>query len=113
VILSVFVSLSPVMSSTRIVTRHAPGAGAVVVAVPPGELASNSRSPLKSHRVITIGVDRSTGVDVDVNVTGVPATTGFGAQSKSAFGRARATPAPSGDTTAPTVSRQAASTSLT
>jgi hypothetical protein len=56
--------------------------------------------------------DRSR-VDVEVNVTGVPATTGFGVQSKSAVGRARATPTPSGNTTAPTVSRQAVSRSLT
>jgi hypothetical protein len=48
-----------------------------------------------------------------VNVTVVPATTGFGAQSKSAIGCATATPVPSGDTTAPTVAKQAVSRSLT
>jgi hypothetical protein len=95
------------------VTLQVPVAGAVAVAVPSGDLASILWSPLNSHRVLEIGADGSDGVDVDVNVTGVPATTGFGAQSKSAVGRARATPAPSGDATAPTVSKQAASRSLT
>jgi hypothetical protein len=53
------------------------------------------------------------GVDVDVSVTVVPAMTGFGAQSKSAVGWASATPPPSGDTTAPTVAKQAVNRSLT
>jgi len=52
------------------------------------------------------------GVDLEVNVTVVPVTTGFGAQSKSAIGWASATPVPSGDTTAPTVAKQAVSRSL-
>jgi hypothetical protein len=62
--------------------------------------------------VSKIDVDTSNG-EVDVNVTRLPATTGFGARSKSAAGRARATPDPSGDTTAPTASTQAVSRSLT
>jgi hypothetical protein len=52
------------------------------------------------------------GVEVEMNVTGVPATTGFGAQLKSAAGCARATAAPSGDRIAPTVSTQTVSSSL-
>jgi hypothetical protein len=48
-------------------------------------------------------------MDVDVRVTGVPATTGFGVQSKSAVGSASATPNPSGDTSAPVASKQVVS----
>jgi hypothetical protein len=60
-----------------------------------------------------IGVLTSEGVDVDVSVTGAPATTGFGVQSKSAVGWASATSDPSGDTTAPIANKQAVSKSLT
>jgi hypothetical protein len=56
--------------------------------------------PVEVPPVSKIGLDTSNGIEVDANVTRLPATTGFGAQSKSAAGRARATPDPSGNTTA-------------
>jgi hypothetical protein len=83
----------------------------VAVTLPGGRI-SNPGWPSRSHSVAMIRV-YAAGVDVDVNVTVVPATTGFGAQSKSAVGRATATPVPSGDTTALTVAKQAVSRSLT
>lgn len=108
-------ALSPALSTTRTATVQSPGAGAIAVAVmlPTGERISNPRWPSKSHSILVIGVFASVGVDVDVNVTVVPATTGCGAQSKSAVGWASATPVPSGDTTAPTVAKQVVSRSLT
>ena len=64
------------------------------------------------HSYDVIGVRASSGVDVDVNVTAVPVTICWGAHVKPGVGVAEATPVPSGDTTAPTVSRQAQSRSL-
>jgi hypothetical protein len=85
----------------------------VTALVPAGVVVSNLWSPSRSQSIFLIGRVASAGVDVDVSVTGVRATTGFGDQSKSAVGCARATPTPSGDTTAPTVAKQAVSRSLT
>src|ERR687895_1074779 len=113
VISLVLVSVSPALSSTRMVTLHAPGPGAVTVAVPSGDLTSNLWSPVSSQRVFVIGTEGSSGVDVDVKITDVPVTTGFGAQSKSAVGFPSATPTPNGDTTAASVSKHAASRGLT
>src|SRR5918992_1249522 len=95
------------------VTLHVPGPGAVTVAVPSGDLTSNLWSPVSSQRVFVIGTEGSSGVDVDVKITDVPVTTGFGAQSKSAVGFPSATPTPNGDMTAASVSKQAASRGLT
>jgi hypothetical protein len=72
------------MSSTRTVTLDVPGEAAVAVAAPPGKLTSNWWSPSKSYRVSKIGADISNGSRWEVNVTRLPATIGFGAQSKSA-----------------------------
>jgi hypothetical protein len=114
---TVFVALAlcPALSTTRTATVQLPTAGAVAVAVmlPAGERISNPGWPSRFHSILVICMFASEGVDVDVNVTSVPATTGFGAQSKSAVGAATATPIPSGDTTAPTVAKQAVSRSLT
>ncbi|HEV3378893.1 MAG TPA: hypothetical protein VG126_16600 [Thermoleophilaceae bacterium] len=101
------------MSSTRMVTFHVPGAGAVTVAVPSGDLTSNLWSPVSSQRVLEIGTEGSTGVDVEVKVTEVPVTTGFGAQSKSAVGLPMATPTPTGDMTAASVSEHVVRRHLT
>jgi hypothetical protein len=108
-------ALSPVLSQTRTATVQSPGAGAVAVAVmlPAGGRISNPAWPSRFHSILVIVAVAFVGVDVDVNVTVVPATTGFGAQSKSAIGWATATPVASGDTTAPTVAKQAVSRSLT
>jgi hypothetical protein len=108
-------SLPPVLSQTRRATVQLPadGAVAVTVLVPAGGRVSNPGWPSSFHAVLVIVAVASVGVDVDVNVTLVPATTGLGAQSKLAVGWATATPVPSGDTTAPTVAKQAASKSLT
>jgi hypothetical protein len=95
------------------VTLHVPGAGAVTVAVPSGDFTSNLWSPVSSQRVLEIGIAGSSGADVEVKVTEVPVTTGFGAQSKSAVGFPMATPTPSGDTTTASVSKQAVSRSRT
>jgi hypothetical protein len=66
------------------------------------------------HSAFVMGRCAWKGVDVEIKVTVVPETTGFGAQSKLAVGCcARATPTPSGDTTAPAVSKQAVTRSLT
>jgi hypothetical protein len=115
VIVFVALSLSPALSTMRMTTVQVPGAGAVAVAVmlPAGERISKPGWPSKFHSIREIGVAAFAGVEVDVNVTVVPATTGFGVQSKLAVGAATATPIPSGDTTTPTVSRQAVSRSLT
>src|ERR687891_2300444 len=113
VISLVLASVSPALSSTRIVTLHVPGAGAMAVAVPSGDFTSNLLSPVNSQRVLEIGMEGSSGVEVEVKVTDVPVTTGFGAQSKSAVGFPMATPTPSGDTTAASVSKHAVSRSLT
>jgi hypothetical protein len=115
VIALLVVSLSPALSTTRTVTVQVPGAGAVAEAVmlPAGEWISNPGLPSRSQSVPVIGLLAFMGVDVEMIVTMVPATTGFGAQSKSAVGWAMATPIPSGDTTAPTVAKQAVSSSLT
>jgi hypothetical protein len=64
------------------------------------------------HAYDVIGLRSSSGVDVDVKVTGVPVTTSWGAHVKSGVGVAEATPVPSGNTTAPTVSRHADNRSL-
>jgi hypothetical protein len=106
-------ALAPALSMTRTTTFHAPGAGAVAVTVDAGELTSNPARPSRSQSTLVIGVFASVGVDVAVKVTVVPATTGFGAQSKSTVGTACAAPVPSGDTTAATVAKQAVSRSLT
>jgi hypothetical protein len=108
-------ALRPALSSTRTSTVQSPGAGAVAVAVrlPAGERVSNPGWPSRSQSILVIVVVASVGVDVDVNVTVVPVTTGFGAQSKSAIGWPSATPVASGDTTAPTVAKQAVNRSLT
>jgi hypothetical protein len=114
VIVFVALALAPALSTTRTATVQSPGAGAVAVAVmlPAGERNSKPGWPSRFHSILVIGLSGPAGVDVDVNVTAVPAMTGFGAQSKSAVGAATATPIPSGDTTAPTVAK-AVSRSLT
>jgi hypothetical protein len=86
-----------------------PGAGAVTVTWGSEGVPA---TPSIVHCLCVMGAD-GCGVDVSVNVTGVPEITGFGVQSKSAVGYASATPAPSGDTTAPAVAKQAVSRSLT
>jgi hypothetical protein len=108
-------SLPPVLSQTRRVTLQLPAAGAVAVTVPSPSVGrvSNPGWPSRFHAILVIVAVSSVGVDVDVNVTLVPATTGLGAQSKLAVGWAAASPVPSGDTTAPTVAKQAVSRSLT
>jgi hypothetical protein len=115
VIVFVALALAPALSTTRTATGQSPGAGAVAVAVmvPAGGRTSNPGWPSRFHSVLMIGVFAFVGLEVDVNVTVVPVTTGFGAQSKSAVSWASATPVPSGDTTAPTVAKQAVIRSLT
>jgi hypothetical protein len=71
--------------------------------------STHVRPPPRSHVMYAAGAPSSK-VDLDVKVTGAPATTGSGAHSNLAFGSATATPTPSGETRAPTVSRQAVST---
>jgi hypothetical protein len=66
----------------------------------------------RSHVIFTIGMPGSK-VEVDVKVTGAPAITVVGVHSKLAFGYPSATPTPTGDTTAPTINRQAVSRALT
>jgi hypothetical protein len=114
VIVFATLSLPPVLSQTRRTTVQLPAAGAVAVTVvlPSGGRVSNPSWPSRFQAVLVIVAVASVGVDVDVNVTLVPATTGLGAQSKLAVGWATATPVPSGDTTAPTVAKQAVSRSL-
>jgi hypothetical protein len=66
------------------------------------------------HSALVMGRRSWKGVDVEMNVTDAPETTGFGAQSKLAVGCcATATPTPSGHTTAPTVAKHAANRNLT
>jgi hypothetical protein len=115
VIVFVAVALLPALSTTRTATVQVAADGAVAVAVglPAGDRTSNPGWPSKFHSIPVIGMFTLAGLDVDVNVTVVPATTGLGAQSKSAVSWATATPVPSGDATAPTVAKQAASRSLT
>jgi hypothetical protein len=112
VIVFVALSLWPALSTTRTATVQSPGAGAVAVTLLVRERISNPGWPSKFQSVLAIGVFASVGVDVEVNVTVVPDTTGFGAQSKSAVGGATASPIPSGDTTAPTVAKKAVRRSL-
>jgi hypothetical protein len=76
-------------------------------------LPSKVPNPSMVHSAFVMGRRSWKGVDVEMNVTEVPETTGFGAQSKFAVGCAKATPTPSGDTTAPAVAKQAVSRSLT
>jgi hypothetical protein len=108
-------SLPPVLSQTRRATLQLPAAGAVAVTVLSAAAGrvSNPGWPSRFHAILVIVAVASAGVDVDVKVTLVPATTGLGAQSKLAVGWAAASPVPSGDTTAPTVAKQAVSRSLT
>ena len=108
-------SLPPVLSQTRRATLQLPAAGAVVLTVlsaAAGRISFPGR-PSRFQAILVIVAVSSVGVDVDVNVTLLPATTGLGAQSKLAVGWAAAIPVPSGDTTAPTAAKQAVSRSLT
>ena len=108
-------ALSTRASMTRTSTIQSPagGAVAVTVVVEAGLLISNPGWPSRFHSIRVIGVSGSVGVEVAAKVTVVPATTGVGAQVKSTVGAASATPIPSGDTTAPTIAKQAVSRSLT
>ena len=106
-------SITPSMMRTSTVQSPAGGAVAVTVVVGAGLLISNPGWPSRFHSIRVIGVSASVGVEVAVKVTVVPATTGVGVQVKSRVGAAPATPVPRGDTTAPTVAKQAVSRSLT
>jgi hypothetical protein len=110
--MSLVTSPSSLMASrTRSRTVHRPGAGAVTVTWSPVNVPRLSIF----HSVRTISANGSWDdlVDVDVNVTCVPAMTGLGAHSKLAVGCASAAPVPSGDTTAAaTTAKQVVSRSL-